>query len=155
MEPLLIILVPGLLGGVVVALIVFRLARIPSQPASMAERLEPPSTGMINMARIRVAGGGGLGMVAMSIVVAIFVPRIRFTMAIAFLLGCVMAAVLVALRRRDGNSPSDIDPGAHALFPLEPRESTPRGATDGAADLRDVTSAVLPGVAAPAPGLAI
>jgi hypothetical protein len=98
-------------------------------------------------------------MVAMSIVVAIFVPRIRFTMALAFVLGCVMAAVLVALRRRDGNSPSGIDPGAHALLPLEPRDGIGRDASDGAADRaadrRDVPSTVLPGVAAPAPGLAI
>lgn len=155
MEPLLIILVPGVLGGLVVAYIVFRLARIPSPPVTMTERLDPPSTGMINMAHIRVAGGGGLGMVAMSIVVAIFVPRIRFTMALAFVLGCVMAAVLVALRRREGSSPSGIDPGAHALFPLEPRDGSRHDPARGAADLRDVPSAALPAVAGPAPGLAI
>jgi hypothetical protein len=155
MEPLLIILVPGVLGGIVVAYVFFRLARVPSPWVTMSERLDPPSTGMINMARIRVAGGGGLGMVAMSIVVAIFVPRIRFTMALAFVLGCVMAAVLVALRRRNGNSPSGIDPGAHALLPLEVRNGTGHEASDGAADVRDVTSGVLPGVAGPAPGLAI
>ncbi len=155
MEPLLIILVPGVLGGIVVAYVFFRLARVPSPPVMMSERLDPPSTGMINMARIRVAGSGGLGMVAMSIVVAIFVPRIRFTMALAFVLGCVMAAVLVLLRRSDGSSSSGIDPGAHALLPLEPRDGTGHDDSHDAADRRDVPSAVLPGVAAPAPGLAI
>jgi len=64
--------------------------------------LLPPSTDMINMARIRVAGVGGLGMVAMSLVVAAFVPSIRFSMAIACALGVVLAAVLIAFRRRKG-----------------------------------------------------
>ena len=163
MEPLLIILVPGVLGGLLVALVVFRFARVPSEPTTMAQRLEPPSTGMINMARIRVAGGGGLGMVAMSIVVAIFVPRIRFTMALAFVLGCVMAAVLVAIRRRDGGSPSDIEPGAHALLPLEaasrradlPGDGRAKGTLEGPSDVRTVTLGLRPGLADPAPGLAI
>ena len=163
MEPLLIILVPGVLGGILVALVFFRFARVPAQPSTMTERLEPPSTGMINMARIRVAGSGGLGMVAMSIVVAIFVPRIRVTMAVAFVLGCVMAAVLVAIRRRDGESPSDIEPGAHALLPLEtpnaraelPRGGRAKGTVEGSADIRGLTPASPPGLVDPTPGLAI
>ena len=64
--------------------------------------LPPPSPHMINMARIRVSGVGGLGMVAMSVVVAAFVPSIRLSMAIAFVLGLALAAVLIAFRRRKG-----------------------------------------------------
>ena len=157
MEPLLIILAPGLFGGIVVAFLLSRFARVPSQPVTMAERLDPPSTGMINMAHIRVAGAGGLGMVAMSVVVAIFVPRIRFTMALAFVLGCVMAAVLVALRRREGGAPSGIDPGAHALFPLGELHAGGRegGSRHSGSDARDVTQGGLPGAAAPSLGLAV
>lgn len=157
MEALLIILAPGLFGGLVVAFLLSRFARIPSDPVTTAERLDPPSTGMINMAHIRVAGAGGLGMVAMSVVVAIFVPRIRFTMALAFVLGCVMAAVLVAVRRREGDSPSGIDPGAHVLFPLDQRhpaarEDDPRSPV---ADALDLTPGGVPGAAAPSLGLAV
>ena len=66
------------------------------------EPLLPPSPHLINMAKIRVSGVGGLGMVAMSVVVAAFVPGIRLSMAIAFVLGIALAAALIALRRRKG-----------------------------------------------------
>ena len=151
MEPLLIILVPGVLGGILVALVFSRFARVPTQPTTMAERLEPPSAGMINMAHIRVAGAGGLGMVAMSIVVAIFIPRIRFSIALAFVLGCAMAAALVAIRRRGDDTTGGIHPGAHALLPLEAGRRLPETHETGTVDLG---SAGLGGVAVPAPGLA-
>jgi hypothetical protein len=115
MEPFLIIVVPGLLGGILLA---FLFARLHSRPdASNDERLEPASTNLINMARIRVAGMGGLGMVAMSIVVAIFVPRIRLTMAIALVLGAALAGGLIALRRRLGPWSDGQHPGAHSMLP--------------------------------------
>jgi hypothetical protein len=140
MEPFVIILVPGLLGGIAFAVLFYQFARRPPDGVTVAERLEPPSTGIINMAQIRVAGIGGLGMVAMSIVVAIFVPRIRFTMALGIVLGCVMAAILVAVRRRNDEAGAGIDPGAHALFPLDvpsrrAKNNEARGATADARDL--------------------
>lgn len=126
MEPLLIIIVPGLLGGIVFALLFIRLGGGPDDARGDA-RLEPPSTNMINMASIRVTGVGGLGMVAMAITVAIFVPRIRLTMAIALLLGAALAAVLIALRRRQGPLGSSNHPGAHSMFPMD----TPPAAAPG------------------------
>jgi hypothetical protein len=129
MEPLLIILLPGVLGGILLALLFSRL-RTEVQPGADRERLEPPSIGMINMAHIRVNGLGGLGMVAMSIVVAIFVPRIRLTMVLALVLGTAMAALLIAWRRRGGPLPSGNDPGAHSMLMLE----TPPAATKGDSD---------------------
>ena len=117
MEPLLIIVVPGVLGGLVLALIFRRLGGGP-EDAPGDVRLQAASTNMINMARIRVSGFGGLGMVAMALTVAIFVPRIRLTMAIALGLGALMAAALIAMRRRDGALPSSNNPGAHSMFPL-------------------------------------
>jgi hypothetical protein len=114
MEPLIFVLVPGLLGGIVVALIVWRLRF--GQDA-VRRRLEPPSPGHINMAHIRVDGVGGLGMVAMAVTVAIFVPGIRFAMATALISGIAFAAVLIALRRRNGPLSSGNDhPGAHSIF---------------------------------------
>lgn len=118
MEPLLIIVVPGLLGGIVFALLFIRLGGGPNDVPGDA-RLAPPSTNMINMANIRVSGVGGLGMVAMSIVVAIFVPRIRLTMALALVLGAALAAALIAVRRRQGPLGSTTPPGAHSMFPSE------------------------------------
>ncbi len=132
MEPLLIILVPGLLGGIVVALLVFRFR--PSHE-TVRRRLEPPSPGLINMAHIPVDGIGGLGMVATAITVAIFVPQIRFAMVTALLSGTAVAAVLIALRRRSGPRSSDNDhPGAHGIFgidgPLD-RQGPARGRYSG------------------------
>ena len=118
MEPVLIIVVPGLLGGVLFAF-VFARTHVDASQAEVQTRLAPPSVNLINMARIRVSGLAGLGMVAMSIVVAAFVPRIRLTMAVAISLGVAFAAVLIAQRRR--RSPWNTQlPGAHAMLPNEP-----------------------------------
>jgi hypothetical protein len=113
MEPLLVIVVPGILGGVILALLLSR-THVPERPGP-AQPLEPTSTSMINMARIRPVGVGGLGMVAMAVAVAIFVPRIRLTMALALVLGTVLAAVMIARRRRDGGM-SHTEPGAHTFL---------------------------------------
>ena len=115
---LLLIVVPGVLGGVVVAVLIGLWA---SKPRGLRPqtRLEAPSPNLINMARIRVDGVGGLGMVAMAITVAIFVPRIRSSMAIALLLGAIFAAALIAYRRRQGPLGSNTTPGAHAMFPMD------------------------------------
>jgi hypothetical protein len=118
MEPLLIIIIPGILGGIVLALLISRIGLRQWGPPKY-EHLEPPSTGIINMARIRVSGVGGLGMVAMSIVVAAFVPSIRLSMIIAFGLGVVLAVALIAIRRRTDPLPSAHEPGAHLIFPVE------------------------------------
>jgi hypothetical protein len=98
---LLMILLPGVLGGgLILAVLIARFgSRVNAAPDA---RLEPPSPHLINMAHIRVAGVGGLGLVAMAIVVAIFVPLIRVTMTIALLLGVALAAALIAFRRRQG-----------------------------------------------------
>jgi hypothetical protein len=119
MAPLLLaILVPSLLGGVILALLLR--SRRWSSGLPVPGRLAPPSPGVINMASIRIEGIGGLGMVAMALTVSIFEPRIRTAMAIAFVLGIALAAVLIALRRRNGPLTSDSqDPGAHAMLHLD------------------------------------
>jgi hypothetical protein len=117
MEPLFIIL-PGIAGGIVLAMLISRMGT-PRWGLPNDEHLEPPSTSIINMARIRVSGVGGLGMVALSIVVALFVPRIRLSIGIALALGIGLAAVLIAMRRRRGPLPSSNTPGAHGMLPLD------------------------------------
>jgi hypothetical protein len=118
MEPLLIILIPGILGGVLLA---FVLAHRPPRPmmaaASVRRSLAPPSPSLINMARIQIDGVGGLGMVAMALAVAISVPWIRLSVTLGLLFGIVAAAVLIAWRRRSGPlTSSSRHAGAHSDF---------------------------------------
>jgi hypothetical protein len=96
MEPLLIILVPGLLGGLVLALC---LSLNRQKPPSIAvpRRLETPTPSLINMAHIKVEGIGGLGMVAAVVAVAIADPRIRVATIIAVGLGAGLAWLLNAV----------------------------------------------------------
>jgi hypothetical protein len=108
MEPLLIILIPGLLGGLVLAiLIAFNRPRTPS--IVVPRRLESPSPSLINMANIRIEGLGGLGMVAAVVAVAVSDPRIRLATIAAAVLGAGLALVLIAMRRRTGGLPSSGD----------------------------------------------
>jgi hypothetical protein len=128
MEPVVIILVSGLLGGIVLALLIINVRFGPGSPGP-GRRLEPLSPGLINMAHIRVEGVGGLGLVAMAVTVATFEPRIRFAMAIALALGVGLAAVLIALRRRTGPlSSGSHGPGARSMLPFNgaPRERPAR-----------------------------
>jgi hypothetical protein len=65
----------------------------------------------INASAIPVAGIGGLGLVAMAVVVSVFFPAIGWMMAAALGSGIVLAVALVAFRRlhRSG-APSGDDP---------------------------------------------
>ena len=116
MEFLLIVVVPGVLGGVVTALVLLWFHAHHLSTAG-GPPLEAPSPAAINMARIRVQGVGGLGLVAMAVAVAIGVPRIRLTMAVALALGIALALVLIAMRQRMGPLPSSSRrSGAHSWW---------------------------------------
>ncbi len=101
MDPVTLSMIPAFLGGVVIALVFHRLQRSHTIPPGIDPLArEPISTDVINMARIRVAGIGGLGLVAMAAVVAFFVPRIAQSMAVGLLAGVVFAVVLILARGR-------------------------------------------------------
>jgi len=105
MEPVLFILVPGLFGGLVLALLIARKwGRTPS--IVVPRRLEAASPSLINMAHIRVEGIGGLGMVAAVAAVAIADPRIGLATIVALVLGGGLALFLIAMRRASGALPS-------------------------------------------------
>jgi hypothetical protein len=105
MEPLLIILVPGLAGGLVLALLIA--GRRPTTPATVVtRRLAAPSPTLLNIAQIRVEGIGGLGMVAAVVAVAVSDPRIRLAILLAAVLGIALALVLIGMWRRAGALPS-------------------------------------------------
>jgi hypothetical protein len=100
-DPVTLSMIPAFVGGLLIALVIHRLQRsytIPPGVDPLAR--EPITTDVINMARIRVAGIGGLGLVAMAVVVALFVPRIGESMAIGLLAGAVFAVILVFARGR-------------------------------------------------------
>ena len=108
MEPLLIVLVPGVFGGLVLALLLAG-NRWKRSTTVVPRRLAAPSPALINMARIPVEGVGGLGMVAAVIAVAVTDPRIRVATIVAAILGGGLALLLIAMRKHNGSLPSGGD----------------------------------------------
>ncbi len=100
MEPLMFIVLPGFLGGLLLAFVLFRL-QAPGRPAASAST-PPITTELANISSIRVAGIGGLGLVAMAMTVAWFEPTIRMHVGIGVALGAVLGLVLILARRRRG-----------------------------------------------------
>ncbi len=123
METVLLVLIPGILGGFLLSLLIARFRR-GTPPTFVPRRLEAPSPSLINMAHIKIEGLGGLGLVAAVIAVAIADPRIRLAVIIAFVLGAGLALGLIAMRRSSGAMHSD-DPGDQSMLHLgdEPRSS--------------------------------
>lgn len=106
-DPVTAVLIPGLLGGVLVALLMFLVHRRRSADAvERPFRRDPLSTDVINMSSIKVAGVGGLGLVAMAAAVALNVPRIGQVIAIGLVCGVAIAAFLILRRRKTGSMPS-------------------------------------------------
>lgn len=115
MDVALALVVPGLVGGFVLALLLARLNSRTSPDPVRRSSLEPVSPDLINMAHIRVAGVGGLGMMAAGVVIAIYVPEIGISLLTGFVLGTIGAIALIAWRSRaaatgrgghDGSLPS-------------------------------------------------
>jgi hypothetical protein len=100
MDPVTLFLVQGIAGGVVLALLFLWFERRHGRPPSLAARSSDGiTTDPINMARIKVAGVGGLGLVAMAVATALDVPRIGQTLLVGLCLGVVLAIVLITRRR--------------------------------------------------------
>ena len=101
MDSPLFVLVIGSLGGLVIAAGMLLIHRR-SEPDRLAVpyRSEPLSTDIINMASIKVAGVGGLGLVAMAAAVAVDIPRIAQSVGVGMGLGAVGAVATILWRRR-------------------------------------------------------
>ena len=111
-NPVTWVVVPGLFGGLLMAFVIGALQRRGrSGGAERAFDKEPLSTDVINMARIRVAGIGGLGLVAMAAVVALNVPEIGRPIAVGATLGVACGAMLIVWRSRKGPLPSSAEHG--------------------------------------------
>jgi hypothetical protein len=61
---------------------------------------QPERDVQINISAIPVAGVGGLGLVAMAVLVSVMMPAAGWLMASGLLGGCLLGAVLVLARRR-------------------------------------------------------
>jgi Na+/H+ antiporter NhaD/arsenite permease-like protein len=120
MEWLMIFVVPGFVGGLVVAALFIRLQQRGRTPRSTDAFDGAPSTDVINIARIRVAGVGGLGLVVMAFLVAVSIPRIGQSLALGLILGAAFAAILILLRRGDGGmASSGRHPGANTVLAID------------------------------------
>jgi len=125
MDPLTALLVPGLVGGVVMAIWIAFTGRRP-HPDSLPYPSDPGELlDGINMANIRVAGLGGLGMVAGAVVVAVFVPSVGVSIGAAVAAGALLAVGLILWRRRSGPlTSSGQRPGASTMLAIESRPAT-------------------------------
>lgn len=135
MDPVTLVLVPGILGGLIIALGAFVSRRRDGGSSVLPPPYQPddPITNMYNISSVRVAGVGGLGLLAMAGAVALNVPMIGLTMALGLGLGLIVAAALILAKRRSGPMPSS-GKGLGASSVLALRES-PR--TPGARDQGD------------------
>ena len=61
---------------------------------------EANRTGDINISRIPVSGWGGLGLVAMAVVISFAQPQLRWLTVIALLGGAAIGLTLIAARNR-------------------------------------------------------
>jgi hypothetical protein len=130
METALALMLPGLLGGIVLAAVLARLNRTPSSTLSRRSALEPVSPDVINMAHIRVAGVGGLGMMAAALIIAINLPEIGFAMLIAAVLGVFTACGLIAYRspsNEPGGGGDNDMPASVPTLDLQPRRESRGG----------------------------
>lgn len=119
------VVLPGLLGGICIAALLSWLNRRPSGAGAVSRSaLEPVSPDTINMAHIRVAGTGGLGLVAACVIIAMYLPELRYALSIGLGLGAALATILIVARAhtRPGAS-GDRGPRAHAMLPLDDRPS--------------------------------
>jgi hypothetical protein len=130
MEALAILMVPAAIGGVALAILFITFSRrTPRNTTTDVFSAERLSSDVINASRIRVAGVGGLGLVAMALAVAIGVPGVGVPLAAGGALGILLAAVLILWNRRKGPLPSSgRRSGANTMLSIE-------GA--GAPELRD------------------
>jgi hypothetical protein len=137
-EPFLLIIL-GIVGGLLVGLLAIGFGKRFRGPSDSGELRNP--TDVINMSSIKVSGVGGLGLVALSAVIALSIPRIGQSIAVGLALGAVFALVLIVRRRQSGPMPSSgRHPGANATLSIDeatdssstPSPPSPRALEQGA-----------------------
>jgi hypothetical protein len=142
MDPVMSLIVPGFVGGLFVALWLVRANRRSRRVGqTLASGGDVSTTDAINIAHIKVAGVGGLGLVVMALVVAAFIPSIGVALAIGAALGTIFALVLILWRRQAGPMKSSgRRPGANTTLSIETVESP---ADDQAKDTMNLPRGIL------------
>jgi len=131
MDPVTWILVPSILGGMAIAWLIARLEGRGSNAITEAP-MQPVTTDVINISRIRAAGLGGLGLFAMALVVALFVPRIGLTLSAGVLFGALLGGVMILRRRRTGPLPSSGGSGgANVVLSIDQPVASESADTEG------------------------
>ena len=138
MDPVIGTLIPGIAGGLVIAFLISRFRWRGSDALSGPPLEQSARTDEINIAHIRAAGVGGLGLLAMALVVAWFVPRIGQTLIVGGALGLGLGIGLILRRRRNGPLPSSSGTaGANNVLSIDqPAEPAKPGKDDRSHGLR-------------------
>ncbi len=131
MDPVAAVLVPGILGGLAIAFLIARLHWRGSSAISDAPGELSITTDAINIAHIRAAGLGGLGLFAAALAVAWVVPGIGLTLSAGVLLGALLGAVMILRRRRAGPLPSSGgSAGANVVLSIDHPVDAEKGDAD-------------------------
>jgi hypothetical protein len=131
---LMALVLPALLGGLLLAVALFTANRRPSSGVVTRTSLEPMSPDLINMAHIKVAGIGGLGMLGAVLVTALALPEIAIALVTGIGVGAALAVGLIAYRSRSNAAgPGGPDRRLPTVFALDDRaESAERRSTGNA-----------------------
>ena len=131
MDPVIGTLIPSIAGGLVIAFLIARFRWRVSDVLSGPPIAQSARTDEINMAHIRAAGVGGLGLLAVALVVAWFVPRIGQTLIVGGVLGFGLGIALILRRRRAGPLPtSSGTSGANNVLSIDQPAESAKPETD-------------------------
>lgn len=94
----------ALVGGALSALLLIALHRKPGRTSDMTVPdtfgREWPARDLINISRQRVAGVGGLALIAVAVMMAIELPRIGISLALGLVGGFFTSLALISYRKR-------------------------------------------------------
>ena len=147
MASIFFVVLSGLLGGIGLAVLFSKIKRARSGPDASDVFEGAPATDIINMAHIRVAGVGGLGLVLVALATAVDIPQIRQSVGLGLVLAVPFAIGLILWRRRSGPMPSSGGQmGANTMLSIDAapnsREDAPhdRGANSRAVLVQPIPS---------------
>ena len=135
MEAIFGLVIAGTIGGVAMALWLSRHNRLRRDNPLDTGGFESGPTDVINMAHIRVAGVGGLGLVVVAGAVAVGIPQVGKSLAAGLLLGALMAVLLIRHRRARGPMPSSGQrPGANVVLSIDTPDAAKTSAPTASED---------------------
>jgi len=105
MAPILMVVLFGLVGGVGLAVLFSKVKWSRRRPDADVFA-GAAATDIINMAHIKVAGVGGLGLVVVALATALDIPQIGQSVGLGLAMAIPFAVVLILWRRRAGPMPS-------------------------------------------------